>query len=348
MQQLLPSKDQWHRSVALESAIEQYWRIAWAIDFDRLPRASLKLRDEAPEQPPGYALSLRGREQATLSPVVLLGRKCWLPPSFWSKSPIGNWNICDPRPECKFTHGLQTAGYGSSGPSGEAVWEQPQCVYLACRSAKVEDQVDTTGKASQVCGGFYEVQNIMADRVEAHGISNGSALYTTPTPGIHLPAEGSGMPLIATLTRPKRFNLDSKCPHATSLEHKLDFKALEVGKLFLITLNDLCMSRSRRNRRFGSGGLETPFFPVNQLEENGYEGSRHLEDATAPCTEDGAGIRAFAKVCISVYNFLKKKTGAFGFDAEPLELLGAYVREKIQQLKWPELPEARRTCRYVL
>lgn len=274
LEHLSPFKKQRRRSVALDFATKQ----CWTIDLDRLPRARLKPRDTAPEQPHGYTLSVRGREQATVSPVVLLGRKCWLPPSFWSTSLIGNWTICDPRPECKFTHGLRTAGYVSSGPSGEAEWEQPQCVYLACRSAKVEAQVDTTGKVSEVCGRFHKVLDFMPDCVEVQGFSNGSVLCTTPTPGIHLPAEGGGMPLIGTLTRPKRGNLASEYPHAALLGQTCmqpDVNALEVGKLSLLTLNDLRMSRSSGTHRFRAESLGTTFFPVNQPEENGYESSHH-------------------------------------------------------------------------
>jgi xylose isomerase len=139
-----------------------------------------------------------------------------------------------------------------------------------------------------------------------------------PRGDIYNATTGHMLAFIETLDHPEMVGVNPEVAH----EHMagLNFvhgvaQALEAGKLFHIDLNDQGFGRYDQDFRFGAVNLKSAFFLVKLLEDNGYNGSRHF-DAHAYRTEDGEGVKDFARGCMRTYLILKDKAAQFTADAE--------------------------------
>ena len=170
-----------------------------------------------------------------------------------------------------------------------------------------------------------------------------------PRGDLYLPTTGAMLGFIETLDHPERVGVNPEVAH----EHMagLNFvhhvaQAWDAGKLFHIDLNDQAFGRYDQDFRFGAVNLKSAFFLVKFLEDVGYDGSRHF-DAHAYRTEDGEGVKDFARGCMRTYLILKDRAAQWNQDAEIQcilaevnadpddisSLLGSYSSEKALQLK---------------
>src|SRR5512145_3065522 len=134
---------------------------------------------------------------------------------------------------------------------------------------------------------------------------------------------GHMLAFIETLDHPEMIGVNPEVAH----EHMagLNFvhgvaQALEAGKLFHIDLNDQAFGRFDQDFRFGAVNLKSAFFLVKLLEDNGYNGSRHI-DAHAYRTEDYEGVKDFARGCMRAYLILKAKSVCWNADKEIQQLV---------------------------
>jgi xylose isomerase len=92
-------------------------------------------------------------------------------------------------------------------------------------------------------------------------------------------------------------------------------QAWEAGKLFHIDLNDQMPGRYDQDLRFASANPKSAFWLVKFLEDIHYDGPRHF-DAHAYRTEDGEGVKDFARGCMRNYLILKEKAARWNQDKE--------------------------------
>jgi xylose isomerase len=173
---------------------------------------------------------------------------------------------------------------------------------------------------------FREALNFLCSYVLDQGYDLKFALEAKPNEprgDIYFPTTGAYLGFIETLDHPKMVGVNPEVAH----EHMagLNFvhavaQAWEAGKLFHIDLNDQNYARFDQDWRFGAQNLKQAFFLVKFLEDVGYAGSRHF-DAHAFRTEDGEGVKDFARGCMRTYLILKEKAERFNADAEIQGLL---------------------------
>jgi xylose isomerase len=144
-----------------------------------------------------------------------------------------------------------------------------------------------------------------------------------PRGDIYFPTTASYLAFIATLHHPEMVGVNPEVAH----EHMLGLnfyhvvaQAIEAGKLFHIDLNDQMPGRYDQDFRFGSANPKPAFFLVKFLEDVDYDGPRHF-DAHAYRTEDGEGVREFAKGCMRTYLILKQRAQRWNADSEIRALL---------------------------
>lgn len=144
-----------------------------------------------------------------------------------------------------------------------------------------------------------------------------------PRGDLYLPTTGAMLAFIETLAHPEMVGVNPEVAHeqmsGLNMYHQVA-QALVAGKLFHIDLNDQKYSRFDQDLRFGSENLKAAFFLVKLLEDAHYTGMRHF-DAHAYRTEDGAGVREFARGCMRTYLILQDKARRFNADAEIQGLL---------------------------
>lgn len=175
---------------------------------------------------------------------------------------------------------------------------------------------------------FREALNFLCEYVVDNGYDLKLALEAKPNEprsDIYLPTTGAMLGFIATLDRPEMVGVNPEVAH----EHMagLNFthavaQAWDAGKLFHIDLNDQAFGRYDQDFRFGSVNLKSAFFLVKFLEDVGYPGNRHF-DAHAYRTEDYAGVKDFARGCMSTYLILKEKAQRWNEDPQIQALVEA-------------------------
>jgi xylose isomerase len=134
---------------------------------------------------------------------------------------------------------------------------------------------------------------------------------------------GNYLGFIPTLAHPEMVGVNPEVAHeqmaGLNFLHAVG-QAWEAGKLFHIDLNDQMPGRYDQDFRFGSANPKPAFFLVKFLEDVDYDGPRHF-DAHAYRTEDGEGVREFAKGCMRTYLILKQRAQRWNADSEIRALL---------------------------
>jgi xylose isomerase len=144
-----------------------------------------------------------------------------------------------------------------------------------------------------------------------------------PRHDMYLPTTGSILAFIETLDHPKMVGVNPELAHehmsGLNFTHAIA-QAWDAGKLFHIDLNDQAFGRYDQDLRFGSHSLKSCFFLVKFLEDVGYQGSRHF-DSHAYRTEDGDGVKDFARASMRSYLIYKEKGRRWNEDKEIQALL---------------------------
>jgi xylose isomerase len=139
-----------------------------------------------------------------------------------------------------------------------------------------------------------------------------------PRGDIYMPTTGAYLGFIATLDHPEMVGVNPEVAHeqmaGLNMTHAVA-QAWEAGKLFHIDLNDQAPGRYDQDFRFGAANPRAAFFLVKFLEDVGYDGPRHF-DAHAYRTENGDGVKAFARGCMRTYLILKAKAARWSADTE--------------------------------
>lgn len=173
---------------------------------------------------------------------------------------------------------------------------------------------------------FREAVNYLCEYVIDKGYDMKFALEAKPNEprgDIFFPTTGAYLALIPTLDHPEMVGVNPEFAHETMAGlsfHHIVARALEMGKLFHIDLNDQKIGRFDQDLRFGSENIKESFFLVKVLEDGGYTGPLHF-DAHAYRTEDIDGVKEFAKGCMRSYLILKEKVKQFHEDKEIQEIL---------------------------
>jgi xylose isomerase len=144
-----------------------------------------------------------------------------------------------------------------------------------------------------------------------------------PRGDIYMATTGNYLGFIPTLAHPEMVGVNPEVAHeqmaGLNFLHAVG-QAWEAGKLFHIDLNDQMPGRYDQDFRFGSANPKPAFFLVKFLEDVDYDGPRHF-DAHAYRTEDGEGVREFAKGCMRTYLILKQRAQRWNADSEIRALL---------------------------
>jgi xylose isomerase len=139
-----------------------------------------------------------------------------------------------------------------------------------------------------------------------------------PRGDIYMATTGAYLGFIPTLDRPEMVGVNPEVAHeqmaGLNFLHAVA-QAWEAGKLFHIDLNDQAPGRYDQDFRFGAANVKAAFWLVKFLEDVGYDGPRHF-DAHAYRTEDGEGVRDFARGCMRTYLILKARAARWNADPE--------------------------------
>ena len=144
-----------------------------------------------------------------------------------------------------------------------------------------------------------------------------------PRANLYFPTTAAYLALIPSLAHPEIVGVNPEVAHehmAGLNVHHAVAQAWEAGKLFHIDLNDQAPGKYDQDLRFGSESPKALFFLVKFLEDKGYDGPRHF-DAHAYRTEDGEGVKDFARGCMRTYLILKEKARRWNADPEIRALL---------------------------
>jgi len=223
-------------------------------------------------------------------------------------------------------------------------------------------EVDAAKDAREALKWYREALNFLCEYSIDQGYGYKFALEAKPNEprgDIYLSTTGAMLGFIATLDHPEMVGVNPEVGHEQMAGlnfYHVVAQAIDAGKLFHIDLNDQRFCRFDQDLRFGSESIKTLFFLVKLLEESGYEGPRHF-DAHAYRSEDEEGVWDFAAGCMRTYLIFKEKARRFREDAEIQSLLaqirqsdpeyaeplGAYSRDKAEQLKSLPLDRAELT-----
>ena len=187
-------------------------------------------------------------------------------------------------------------------------------------------ETDASKNALEGLKWFRESMNFLTHYVKDQKYDLVFALEAKPNEprhDIYLPTTGSILGFIETLDHKEMVGVNPEVAH----EHMsgLNFmhaiaQAWDAKKLFHIDLNDQAFGRYDQDLRFGSHSIKSCFFTVKFLEDVGYSGSRHF-DSHAYRTEDGNGVKDFARGSMRSYLLYKEKARRFNEDREIQALL---------------------------
>ena len=139
-----------------------------------------------------------------------------------------------------------------------------------------------------------------------------------PRADIYMSTTGHYLGFIPTLEHPEMVGVNPEVAHeqmaGLNFMHGVA-QAWEAGKLFHIDLNDQMPGRYDQDLRFASANPKSAFWLVKFLEDVRYDGPRHF-DAHAYRTEDGEGVKDFARGCMRNYLILKEKATRWNQDKE--------------------------------
>jgi xylose isomerase len=192
-------------------------------------------------------------------------------------------------------------------------------------------EVDASKDPRAALARFRDALDYLCEYAIDQGYSLRFALEAKPNEprgDIFLPTTGHCLAFISTLAHAEMVGVNPEVAHehmAGLNMHHAVAQSIEMGKLFHIDLNDQLPGRYDQDFRFGSANPKTAFYLVRLLEESGYEGPRHF-DAHAYRTEDGDGVKDFARGSMRTYLILKEKAKEMQEDAEIQNLLSEIHR----------------------
>jgi xylose isomerase len=200
-------------------------------------------------------------------------------------------------------------------------------------------ETDASKSALESLKRFREALNFLCEYSMEQGYQLKFALEAKPNEprgDLYLPTTGAMLGFIETLDHSDMVGVNPEVAHeqmaGLNFMHAVA-QAWDVGKLFHLDLNDQAFGRYDQDFRFGAVNMKSAFFLVKFLEDVDYPGSRHF-DAHAYRTEDGDGVKAFARGCMRTYLILKEKAEQWNQDKEIKGLLAGINsdREKISPL----------------